>query len=101
MRTPEAIVATEVLCCASRLVMILAESSSIDAIVGQARSLFCPARQVEREVLEHWIVSDWLAERLAQRGETVDQDFAGLTIWGRTTTGQPIECDDVIIDVAR
>ncbi len=49
-----------------------------------------------REVYEHWIVSDWLAEKLAAKGEKVDTDFAGLTVWARTTTGQGIASDSVI-----
>lgn len=50
----------------------------------------------QREVFEHWIVSDWLADRLAEKGEKVDKDFAGLTVWARTTTGQGIASDSVI-----
>lgn len=46
----------------------------------------------QREVFEHWIVSDWLAEK----GEKVDKDFAGMTVWARTTTGQGIAADSVI-----
>lgn len=55
----------------------------------------------EWEIYEHWIVSDWLAERLAAHGERVDTDFAGLTVWGRTTTGQAISMDSVILAIAR
>jgi len=50
----------------------------------------------EWEVYEHWIVSDWLAGKLEEHGEKVDKDFAGLTVWARTTTGQSIALDDVI-----
>lgn len=49
-----------------------------------------------REIFEHWIVSDWLADKLEAKGEKVDKDFAGLTIWARTTTGQGIASDSVI-----
>lgn len=55
----------------------------------------------EREVFEHWIVSDWLADKLAERGEKVDKDFAGLTVWARTTTGQAIHADHVFDDILR
>lgn len=48
------------------------------------------------EVFEHWIVTPWLGEKLQEQGEVVDTDFAGLTIWGRTTTGQAIQADCVI-----
>jgi hypothetical protein len=54
---------------------------------------------IEHEVYEHWIVSDWLAEKLAAKGEKVDTDFAGLTVWARTTTGQGIASDSVIQDI--
>jgi len=50
----------------------------------------------QREVYEHWIVSDWLADRLAEKGEKIDNDFAGMTVWARTTTGQGIASDSVI-----
>jgi len=55
----------------------------------------------EREVYEHWIVSHWLGERLADKGEKVDFDFAGLVIWARTTTGQAICMDYVIQQIAK
>lgn len=49
-----------------------------------------------REVFEHWIVSDWLADKLEAKGEKVDRDFAGMIVWARTTTGQAIAADPVI-----
>lgn len=55
----------------------------------------------DREIYEHWIVSDWLADKLEAKGEKVDKDFAGLTIWARTTTGQGIANDWVIEQIAR
>ena len=50
----------------------------------------------ETEVFEHWLVSDWLADKLISKGETVVKDYMGLTIWGRTTSGQAISLDYVI-----
>lgn len=50
----------------------------------------------DREVFEHWIISDWLADKLEAHGEKVDRGFANLTIWARTTTGQAISSDYVI-----
>lgn len=50
----------------------------------------------ESEVYEHWIVSDYLADKLEAHGERVLRDFFGLTIWGRTTTGQAIYMDGAI-----
>ena len=60
----------------------------------------CGIEPFEREVFEHWIVSDWLADNLEERGEKVDRDFAGMTIWARTTTGQAISMDYVIEQIA-
>lgn len=59
----------------------------------------CEARGIDpyqREVYEHWFVSDWLASKLEDQGEKVDRDFVGLNVWARATTGQAIAMDDVI-----
>ena len=48
------------------------------------------------EVYEHWIVSEWLANRLEEYGEAVDKDVYGMCVWGRTTTGAAIYLDWVI-----
>lgn len=50
----------------------------------------------ERKVSEHWVVSEWLADKLLEKGEKVDKNFQGLCIWARTTTGQAIASDLVI-----
>jgi len=50
------------------------------------------------EALEHWCISPWLGERLKEEGEMVI-DFLGLTIWGRTTSGQAIFLDSVIEEI--
>lgn len=50
----------------------------------------------DREVFEHWAVSQWLADKLREEGEKVDDDFGGLCVWARTTTGQGIASDSVI-----
>jgi len=51
------------------------------------------------EVYEHWLVSDWLLERLKEKNEPVlETDFE--TWWGRCTTGQAILLDHVIQEIA-
>jgi hypothetical protein len=52
-----------------------------------------------REAYEHWIVSDWLADKLEAAGEMVARDLYGLTIWGRCTTGQAILIDGVMCGI--
>jgi hypothetical protein len=48
------------------------------------------------EVYEHWTIPErWTAELLRDHGQVVF-DFGGLTIWGRSTTGQSISIDGVI-----
>ena len=54
---------------------------------------------IQREVYEHWIVSDWIANRLEEHGELVLRDFFGLTVWGRTCSGQAIALDGVIGEI--
>lgn len=51
------------------------------------------------EAYEHWIITDWMADKLEARGEMVLRDFMGLTIWGRACTGQMICMDSVIEEI--
>lgn len=65
---------------------------------------FCQENDIDtddfrNEVYEHWIVSDWLARKLKDRGY-VTGELCGLTIWGRTCTGQAIYLDCVIQEIA-
>lgn len=53
----------------------------------------------DSEVYEHWVVSEHLAERLKENGQTVGELF-GLTIWGRTTTGQSMVIDWIMNKIA-
>lgn len=64
---------------------------------------FCDQQGVDTddyksEVFEHWIVTDWLANKLEARGH-VTGEIMGLTIWGRPTTGQSISMDHVIQEI--
>ena len=52
------------------------------------------------EAYEHWIISDWLARKLEEKGQMVAEIF-GLTIWGRTCSGQSITMDSVIQEIHR
>ena len=47
------------------------------------------------EALQHWVVSDYLGDKLKELGEMVG-DVHNLTVWGRTTCGQAISMDHVI-----
>ena len=45
------------------------------------------------------VAPSWLAARLEERGEVIERDFYGLTIWGRAGTGQAILLDNVICSI--
>jgi len=51
------------------------------------------------EAYEFWSVTPFLADKLSERGEMVE-DIMGFTVWGRRTTGQAILLDHVISLIA-
>ncbi len=53
-----------------------------------------------QEIFEHYIVDRYFGARLKERGEIVE-DYLGMLIWGRTTTGQAISMDGVIEEMVR
>jgi len=55
-----------------------------------------PEEEEQQEIFEWWIVSPWLINELAARGEPV---IRHMNIWGRTCTGQAILLDDVISEI--
>lgn len=53
------------------------------------------------DILEHWVLPErWMANDLEAEGEVVFE-FGGMTIWGRTTSGQSISIDYVIRKIVR
>ena len=52
----------------------------------------------EQEILEYWIVSPWLGEKLKSHGEPVFERWSGW-IWGRCCSGQAIFLDNVISEI--
>ncbi len=55
--------------------------------------------QTPQEILEWWIVSDWLAGKLSDKGEPV-LEWGNNWFWGRTCSGQAILLDGVISGIA-
>lgn len=51
------------------------------------------------DIYEHWIVSNWLADKLEAHGHKVLKDFFGMAVWCRPTTGQAILLDGVITEI--
>lgn len=64
----------------------------------------CESQDIEvpsREVMEHWLVNRWFAKRLEARGEHIVWGLLGFeAIWCRTTSGQAILLDEVVIEIA-
>ncbi|CBK64712.1 hypothetical protein [Alistipes shahii] len=50
------------------------------------------------EVLEWWLVTPWLAERLKEQGEVIIDEL-GCRWWGRQSSGQAIYMDGVIQEI--
>jgi hypothetical protein len=101
--TTETLVEREILCCISA--MLNAISPVAEQIEGYDTFLSLLGHRIDEddeleefEVYEHWVVSNWLADKLRAKGEIVE-DYLGLTIWGRTTTGQRISLDSVIQEI--
>lgn len=100
MKTAKYIADNEVLACATELVERIAAGGLGELSLRAAGLLLANIAEEERDVLSQWLVSDWLAKKLAAKGERVERDFAGLAVWGRTIGGQSIEADDVICQIA-
>jgi len=52
-----------------------------------------------KEAYEFYVVSDYLARKLQERGEMISFDIMGFTVWGRCTSGQAILLDSVISEI--
>ena len=48
------------------------------------------------EALQHWIISDWLAEKIQQVGGMAAIDICGFAIWGRSECGQGLDIDSTL-----
>lgn len=51
------------------------------------------------EVASWWVVDNWLANQLSNRGEAVLDTPIGY-VWGRTSGGQAIHIDDIMLEIA-
>ena len=111
--TAERIVRQEVLCCISSLIWELTQNPQITTL-GKAHLMELDGietvefwtgpipeddEESPAEVFEHWLVSDWFAQKLQQQGETVIE-LCNLNIWARTCSGQAITMDAVVMDIA-
>lgn len=67
------------------------------------RTHYCPdcfeENNFAHEIYEWWAVSEWLADKLQAHNEPILRNSLG-TWWGRTSTGQEVIDDAVIITIA-
>lgn len=62
-------------------------------------SAFSSKEGEDVDALEYWLVSEWLAEKLKEKGEPATTNFLGLPVWGRCTTGSAPYTDEVIEEI--
>jgi hypothetical protein len=72
------------------------------AEIGNDWQGFCETERLDPhdlDVYEHWAVTSWFKNRLAERGE-ITGELLDFDVWGRTCTGQAISMDHVIASIA-
>ena len=94
-RKSKKIVVDQVIMCVSILIHGISDSPDFQDAVQELYGY-----DEEREVLEFWAVSEWLADKLIEKGEQVGKGFLGMHVWGRRCSGQAIYLDEVIQDIA-
>lgn len=52
------------------------------------------------EIMEFWAVSDWMANKLEEKGEVVFE-MLDFNVWGRQCTGQRIKMDYIMEEIAK
>ena len=48
------------------------------------------------EAMQHWLISDWLAEKIIEVGGIAATDICGFAIWGRSECGQGLDIDSTL-----
>ena len=107
-KTAERIVRQDVLCCVSSLIWELTQNpqtttlgkahltelDGIETVEFWTGPIPEDAEESPAEIFEHWLVSDWFAQKLQQQGETVIE-LCNLHIWAKNLqrTGHRYECD--------
>jgi hypothetical protein len=94
-------VAREVIYSVSTLIQDIGEDSLLQNDIYDYMDNFEEDKETGEypEILEYWLVSDYLLRKLREKGEVVMEDYHGLSIWGRTCSGQSITLDNVIEDI--
>jgi len=99
-RMIERILREDILCNCSYLVSDCLNERTIEEIRDNEYSILLDDDDYYREPMEYWFVTSWLAVKLDAWEECVTQ-IGNNWIWSRTTTGQSIGIDCVIINIAK
>tara|TARA_B100000282_G_C31645729_1_gene450640 strand:+ start:175 stop:525 length:351 start_codon:yes stop_codon:yes gene_type:complete len=91
----ERIVERDILVCISSVVSYSFNEEAKETILMNEYETL---NEVE-EVFEYWVVTNWLARKLIEHDQCVTE-IENIYIWSRTTTGQSIALDYVIIQIA-
>jgi hypothetical protein len=73
--------------------------TEIDGDTELCKTCFKDSWEVQ-EIYEWWVVSDWLREKLRDKGNPILENDYG-SWWGRRTTGQAIKMDGVIREIVK
>lgn len=78
--------------------LLYPQSSVVEELIQCGKMEYESLYDAGCEVLEWWLVSDWLADKLRERDEVVVEDY-GCRWRGRTTSGQAVYMDWVIAEI--
>tara|TARA_R100000664_G_C2724621_1_gene116949 strand:- start:391 stop:1047 length:657 start_codon:yes stop_codon:yes gene_type:complete len=99
-RMIERILREDILTNCSYLVSDCLNERTIEEIRDNEYSILLDEDDYFREPMEYWFVTSWLAVKLDAWEECVTQ-IGNNHVWSRTTTGQSISLDYVIIQIAK
>ena len=99
-RMIERIMREDILCNCSYLVSDCLSEGTILEIRENEYSTLLDEDDYFREPMEYWFVTSWLGARLREHDECVTR-IGNNHVWSRTTTGQSIGLDYVIIQIAK
>lgn len=108
-RIIDRLVSREVYCCITEEVEYMLRripyndnGNPLDESVYDALYVYGDDGVVESaEIYEWWAVTDWLGEKLRDKGQPVIDTVWGKSYWGRTCTGQAISLDWCIAEIAK
>ncbi len=72
--------------------LVLNVTLMVDSLLSYTACTSQLGRGIGSAGREFWVVTDWMADKLSEQGEIVDDNFFGQVVWGRT----PSATDDAL-----